>query len=153
MREQKLLAKEFEFYLSDLDNMLLVQGGEDGRVTVRCTQENLSERQKVFFIRELAAEGFIPDEYQWYSGTTTGSLRVQWIKDWSWVKVPETMTGRSVKLLLVACVFWLAAVRVAIVSYPPDAAGTEKNQHSITSKTTDEAGGRVPNRGSGPQRP
>lgn len=153
MREQKVLPKEFEFYFADLDNMLLVQCGEDGKVTIRCIKDNLSERRKVCFIRELAAEGFIPDEYQWYSGTTTGSLRVQWVKDWSWVKVPETMTGRSVKLLLAAFVFWLAAVRVAIVSYPQDPAATTKNQHQITYKAAGEAGARASDRSLGPHRP
>lgn len=153
MREQKLLPKEFEFYIADLDNMLLVQCGEDGKVTIRCTKDNLSERRKVFFVRELAAEGFIPDEYQWFSETTTGSLRVQWLKDWSWVKVPETMTGRSVKLLLAAFVFWLAAVRVAIVSYPPDSAATAKNPHQIAYKATGEAGGQASDCNPGQHRP
>lgn len=124
MRKHKFLAKEFEFYIADLDNMLLVRCGDDGTITIRCTRDNLSKRRKVSFIRELAAEGFIPDEYQWFSEPATGSLRVQWIKDWSWVKVPETLTGRSIKFVLLACVLWMAAVRVGIVSYPPDPATT-----------------------------
>lgn len=139
MRKQKLLAKEFEFYFSDLDNMLRVQCGEDGRVIVQCTQDNVPEKRKTFFIRELAAEGFIPDEYQWFSGTTTESLRVQWVKDWSWVKVPETMGGRSVKFLLAVFVLWMAAVRVAMVSYPPDPAAAAKRQHLVAYKTADQA--------------
>ncbi|HLX70005.1 MAG TPA: hypothetical protein VKV04_10300 [Verrucomicrobiae bacterium] len=132
MREQKLLAKEFEFYIADLDNMLLVQCGEDGSLTVRCTRDNLSRRRKVFFIRELAAEGFIPEEYQWFSETAIDSSRVQWFKDWSWVKVPETITGRSIKFILLACVLWMAAVRVGVVSFLPDPATTTViNRHPV----------------------
>lgn len=144
MRKQKLLAKEFEFYITDLDNMLLVQCGEDGRVTIRCTKDNFSKRRKVFFIRELAAEGFIPDEYQWFSEAAIGSLRVQWVKDWSWVKVPQTITGRSLKFVLLACVLWMAAVRVGIVSFLPDPATTTViNRHPVYLSTADEAGRRT----------
>lgn len=150
MRKQKLLAKEFEFYLADLDNMLRVKCDDDGKVTVQCTQDNVSERRKVFFIRELATEGFIPDEYQWYSGTATGSLCVQWVKDWSWVKVPETITGRSIKFVLLACVLWMAAVRVGIVSFLPDPVTTTViNRHPVYLSTTGEAGGRASDRSPG----
>ena len=132
MREQKLLAKEFEFYIADLDNMLLVQIGENGRITIRCTRDNLSKRRIVSLIRELAAEGFIPDEYEWLSETAIDSSRIQWFKDWSWVKVPETITGRSMKFVLLAFVLWMAAVRVAIVSYPPDPRTTTViNRHPV----------------------
>ena len=123
MREQKVLPKEFEFYFPDIDNLVLVQCEEDGSVTIRSTKDNISEKRKMFFIHELAAEGFIPDHYQWFSGSTMGSMSVHWIKDCSWVKIPEKVTRRSnhfMSLLLAgACLFWVAMMRVVIVSNVP----------------------------------
>jgi uncharacterized pyridoxamine 5'-phosphate oxidase family protein len=123
MREQKVLPKEFEFYFPDLDNLVLVESLEDGNVRVRCTRNNLSEKRKVFFIRELAAEGFIPDNYQWFSGSSVGSLGVTWVKDYSWVKLHAAVTRRSnraMRILLVgSCILWLAMMRVLFVTPNP----------------------------------
>jgi len=120
MREQKVLAKEFEFYFSDLDNIILVECLDEENVRIRFTKNNLSEKRKVAFVHRLAAEGFIPDHFQWYSGGTYGSLSVQWLHDCSWVKLPEKVIRRSnrfMKLLLAgACLFWIAMMRVVIVS-------------------------------------
>jgi hypothetical protein len=134
MREQKVLPKEFEFYFPRLDNMLLVECHEDSCVTIRMTKDNLSEKQKLFFVRRLAAEGFIPDEYQWFTGSTVGSFGVTWIKDQSWVKLPAVVLRRSnrfMKLLLVAsCVLWIAMMRVVFVSPPAPAADPSVNSSS-----------------------
>jgi len=130
MREQKVLPREFEFYFPELDNMVLVQCGEDGSVTIRFTKDNISEKRKIFFVHHLAAEGFIPDPYEWFSGSTMGPMSVRWIKDFSWVKIPEKVTRRSnhfMKLLLAgACLFWLAMMRVVIVSGAPHAAASSR---------------------------
>jgi uncharacterized pyridoxamine 5'-phosphate oxidase family protein len=150
MREQKILTKDFEFYFPDLDNMVLVESLEDGNVRVRFTKNNLSEKRKVFFIRELAAEGFIPDNYQWFSGSTIGSASVTWVKDYSWVKVPAAVTRRTnrvMRLLLVAsCILWLAMMRVLIVSSRPQPAAnppTDPPSTSVVSVPRDAINGRV----------
>jgi hypothetical protein len=123
MREQKVLPKEFEFYFPDLDNLILVETLEDGGVRIRVTRDNLEEKRKVFFIRQLAAEGFIPDNYQWFSASTANSLRVTWLKDYSWVKVHATVKRRANRAMCLifaaSCIFWLAMMRVMIVSVPP----------------------------------
>ena len=72
MRKQKVLAKDFQFYFADLDNIILVECHEDETVTVRASKNNVPEPRKLLFIHKLAAEGFIPDNYQWFSGPTDG---------------------------------------------------------------------------------
>jgi hypothetical protein len=120
MRAQKVLAKDFQFYLSDLDNIILVECREDETITVRATKNNCSEQRKITFIRGLAAEGFVPDNYQWFSGATDGSNGVRWIKDLSWLKIQPVVRKRSnrfmTRLLIAACVFCVAMMRVLLVS-------------------------------------
>jgi hypothetical protein len=126
MRAQKVLAKDFQFYLSDLDNIILVECREDETITVRATKNNCSEQRKITFIRKLAAEGFVPDNYQWFSGATDGSNGVRWIKDLSWLKIEPAVrkqSNRTMKrLLLAACVLWMAMMRVLLVSHDSEAA-------------------------------
>ena len=62
--------------------------GESGRRArgIRAALDNYSERRKALFIHELAAEGFIPDEYQFMTNTDSDSFfRIQWVIDTSWL--------------------------------------------------------------------
>ena len=123
MRAQKVLARNFQFYFPDLDNIILVECLEDETVTIRVTKDNVSERRKIFFVRKLAAEGFIPDRYEWYCGSTDdGSNGVTWIKDLSWLEIPKVITRRSTafvcRLLIAACVLLGCMMRVLLVSNP-----------------------------------
>jgi hypothetical protein len=126
MRAQKVLAKDFQFYLSDLDNIILVECHEDETVTVRATKNNCSQERKTSFIRQLAAEGFLPDNYQWFSGATDGSNGVHWIKDLSWLKIQPMVRKRSnrfmKRLIIAACVLWVAMMRVLLVPHDKEAA-------------------------------
>jgi len=121
MRAQKVLAKEFQFYFQDLDNIILVECHENETVTVRASRNNVAEERKVFFIRKLAAEGFISDDYQWFSGPTDGSKGVLWIKDYSWLKTHKPSARRTNRimcsLLVAGCILWIAMMRVLIVSH------------------------------------
>ena len=130
MREQKVLAKEFEFYFPDLDNNVLVESHEDESVTIRSTRNNFSEKRKMLFIRELAAEGFIPDSYQWFSDSASGYHQVTWIKDYSWLKLHPAVTRRANRfmrwLLVASCILLFAMMRVLIVSDSP---------HSVSKST------------------
>jgi hypothetical protein len=122
MRAQKVLAKDFQFYIPDLDNILLVECHENESVTVRATRDNFSEERKVFFIRKLATEGFIPDYYQWFSGSTDGSHGIVWVKDYSWLKIHPAVTQRSnrfmCRLLFASCLLLLAMLRILLASGP-----------------------------------
>jgi hypothetical protein len=90
----------FEFYFSDLDTLLQVEES-DGTVVVRATRDTVSERRKQCFIRELAAEGFIPDSYRWFLLASSESFRgVRWVVDTSWVKLSEVVTIRVRRFMM-----------------------------------------------------
>jgi hypothetical protein len=121
MRAQKVLARDFQFYFADLDNIILVECHEDESVTIRASKNNVPDERKISFIRKLAAEGFIPDDYQWFSGPTDGSNGLRWIKDYSWLKQTQKSANRRsnramAKILTAACVLWLAMMRILLVS-------------------------------------
>lgn len=127
MRAQKVLARDFQFYFPDLDNIILVECHEDGNVTVRASKNNVPDERKVFFIRKLAAEGFIPDNYQWFSGIMDGSNGLRWIKDYSWLKKNQKAVVRKSnramgKMLVAACVLWVVMIRILLVSNHPQIA-------------------------------
>jgi hypothetical protein len=143
MRAQKVLARDFQFYFSDLDNIVLVECGEDESVTIRASKNNVSEQRKISFIRKLAAEGFVPDEYQWFSGATDGSNGVLWIKDYSWLKTHQPSKRRAnrvvARLLLASCIFLVSIIRVLIVSNENDAAAKIKTKGQVMVAEVDHA--------------
>ena len=93
MPHRKMATRVFqpqrtEFYQVFSDNLILVENQEGG-VLIRAARQNFSERRKALFIRELAAEGFIPDRYQFFSDTDGfGFFGVRWVIDTSLVEVP-----------------------------------------------------------------
>jgi hypothetical protein len=124
MRAQKVLARDFQFYFADLDNIILVECHEDETVTVRASKNNVPDERKISFIRKLAAEGFIPDDYQWFAGPTDGSNGLRWIKDYSWLEQTQKSANRRsnramAKILTAACVLWVAMMRILLVSNSP----------------------------------
>ena len=78
----------FEFKFPQLDTLVRVERSSD-RVVVRATRDSFNEDRKIRFIHELAAEGFIPDGYQWYSGDATGT-NLQWVVERRLSGVPES---------------------------------------------------------------
>ena len=79
-----------EFYNRRPENYLLVENHENG-VTIRAAFNNFSERRRMLFIRSLSAEGFIPDEYQFFSNSFGNeTIGVRWLIDASWLRLhPE----------------------------------------------------------------
>ena len=79
MRTQIAVPERFELYIPDLDNHLLIENNEGG-VVIRAARDNLSDKRKTYFIRHLAAEGFIPDRYEWFPDPAEdGFLGVKWV--------------------------------------------------------------------------
>ena len=76
----------YEFYFPELDTLVQVEN-RPFDVIIRATRNTFSERRKRFFIRELAAEGFIPDDYRWLSLAGSELSRgVRWFVDISWLQ-------------------------------------------------------------------
>jgi len=85
-----------EFYPRSPENYLLVENHEDGSVVIRAALDNYSGQRKAHFIRELAAEGFIPDEYEYLTDTGgVGFMGVCWVIDDSWVQIPQEVVATS----------------------------------------------------------
>jgi len=102
----------FEFYYPDVDTLVQVEDRQDA-VIVRATRDTFSDRRKARFIRELAAEGFIPDHYRWFSSDKLQPyLGVHWLIDRSWVRLPKAAlaeTSRIMRFLLAGGILlWLA---------------------------------------------
>ena len=120
MLSEAVIPARQEFYLPELDNLVLVEN-RDGAVVIRATRDNFSERRKAFFIRELAAEGHIPDRYEWFAESGADEfLGVQWIVDRSWLKLDAEMRRRTTRfmrrLLLATGGLWLVIMTLVLLS-------------------------------------
>ena len=109
----------YEFCFPDLDTLIQVEELEDS-VVVRATRDSFSERRKICFIRELAAEGFIDDSYRWFSGFGQGTfLAVRWQVDYSWLKPDQAAVARTrrfmIRLLMSAVLLWLGIMSVLLL--------------------------------------
>jgi hypothetical protein len=102
----------FEFQFPDVDTRILVEDLEDG-VVIRASRDSFSERRKQNFIRELAAEGFIADCFQW-------SCRgVRWLVDVSCARPTEAIATRTnrfmLRLFVCSALLWLALMAGAVL--------------------------------------
>ena len=114
-----LPPKHTEFFHRKPENFLFIENREDG-VIIRAAHDNFSEERKFKFIRELAAEGFIPDHFQWFADRSTdGMPRVKWLIDDSWIKSRQPLehnTDRFVlRLFLTASVLWLVLIGKLVI--------------------------------------
>ena len=108
-----------EFRFSRGDTVLQVNTTEEG-VVVRASRDTFSERRKASFIRELAAEGFIDESYQRFSGFGDDSfLPVRWLVDSSWLQPGVAATARTrrimVRLLCGAGLVWLITMGMLVL--------------------------------------
>jgi hypothetical protein len=110
-------SKCYEFYFSQLDTLLQVENAGEN-VTVRATQPTFSPRRQEYFVRELAAEAFIPDRFRWFS---YGDAGVRWIVDRSWIKPNEAFAEeakrRLTKMVASAGFLWLFVMGCLVVSH------------------------------------
>ena len=107
-------TRKFEFYFHDRDTLVQVESSAR-TVVVRASRDTFSEQRKSSFVRELAAEGFIPDGYQWFSLAGPDSyLGVRWLVDISWLELPEIVLAQARRfmtgLLVGATLLWLAVL-------------------------------------------
>ena len=110
---QGSLFQSFEFKHRRPPNVLTVENHATG-VRIRAARANFSRRDKEFFVRHLATEGFIPDGYRWFSGDCEeASCGIQWcVKGFSATNQSGNGVLRSARLFMVrllACVsiLWL----------------------------------------------
>jgi hypothetical protein len=114
MKQTHSNSHSYEFYFPRLDTNVLVEE-IDGEVYVHATRNTFSRQRKACFIRELAAEGFIPDQYQWFSLADADSLMgVHWLVDFSWIKLdPATLKKTNQfmrRMFFSAAALWVVMV-------------------------------------------
>jgi hypothetical protein len=68
----------YNFYFPRLDTLAEVEHTAHG-VIIRTSRHSFSDERKACFVRELAAEGFIADEYAWCSSGAPEGIR--WVVD------------------------------------------------------------------------
>jgi hypothetical protein len=110
--------RSYEFNFPHMGTRLQVEelGGD---VTIRATRDTFSLQRKISFIRELAAEGFIPDDFMWLSiaDADAPGRGVVWIVDSSWLTLDENDIARARRILnkALAAAFLLFAFEMALV--------------------------------------
>ena len=120
MKTHATEPESFEFCYPKLDTLVCVENGPD-EVVIRATRATFSEEQKAYFVRELAAEGFIPVDYKWFSerSSFSGLPVVRWLVDCSWWKpssTAEASTRRFMTRMLVGgAVLWLLLMTSVIL--------------------------------------
>jgi hypothetical protein len=119
MKIEDGVASHFEFAFPRLDTLLLVEVADAG-VTIRATRDTFSPRRKACFVRELVAEGFIPEEFQWFQveGAHSCHRGVRWLVDVSWLGIDEAMMARTHRGMMkfLGLSFMAAALLVGLVA-------------------------------------
>jgi hypothetical protein len=118
MRTQQVHTNEFEFYFPEVDTLVLVEDLGEG-VVIRAALDTFSEPRKVCFIHELAAEGFISDDYKWFSSfASSSSFRIRWVIDKSWIKQNRLLAKRTNRLMLRltagAALLWMGIMAILL---------------------------------------
>jgi hypothetical protein len=118
MRVQ-FVPEKAELALRSPKNLILVENNEDG-VVIHAARDNLSERGKACFIRYLAAEGFISDDFERFG--KSGSRRttsITWVVERDRAQRQPTRLERAdrfmIQLFVSASVLWLALMAYAFL--------------------------------------
>src|SRR5215813_1456864 len=110
-----------EFRVRNPDNVIVVEN-HDNFVIIRATEDNFSTRRKLFFIRHLAAEGYIPARFE-----RIAFAEVEDSPDLVWRIFrygrshqfpPYLPDGLMLKLLGVSLVIWLTLLALTSLRAP-----------------------------------
>jgi hypothetical protein len=109
MRVQGIPEKS-ELFLQRPENLIQVENA-DGNVIIRATRDNFSERRKAFFIRYLAAEGYIPEDFEEHP--------IIWAVDLGRGEHRNPLVQRTnrfmIRLFISASLLWLALMSLAFL--------------------------------------
>lgn len=115
MRKSLARSDFAEFCFPPLDAHVRVDVSEEF-VTIRASRDTISASQKEYFVKYLASEGFIPEQYRWSlpGGPEDWFGGIRWIVDYSWMVISEDVLAISRRLVLrlfagsiVLCLFLL----------------------------------------------
>ena len=105
--------------LRNPNNLILVENNADG-VVIRAARDNFSERAKACFIRYLAAEGFISDEFKSFGRSgSPHTTSIVWVVEQNWARRQHSRLERierfMIQLLISASAVWLALLAFALL--------------------------------------
>ena len=114
MKTHASAPRSFEFCFPKLDTLVLVEDLA-GEIVIRTSRNTFSEERKARFVRELAAEGFIPDNYQWLPRVDMElSPGIRWLVDTACFQTGPAFAAVSrrfmIRLLSCAALVWLALI-------------------------------------------
>jgi hypothetical protein len=120
MNSTDVSPHSFEFCFPSLDTLLLVNVDHD-EVEICATRNTFSVERKLSFIRELAAEGFIPDRYRYFQLAEHAEAKgVHWRVDYSWLKLDEAMIAKTrqfmLRLFSGATLLWLLMIGLLFIT-------------------------------------
>jgi hypothetical protein len=119
MKTNTIEPETFEFCFPKLDTLVCVENRPD-EVVIRATRATFSEERKAYFVRELAAEGFIPLDYKWLGEQSTFSCNpvVRWLVDCSWWTLSPNAVASTrrfmIRTLVGGALLWLLLMTCAI---------------------------------------
>ena len=114
MRAKSTFYASFELSTHNPSNLVVVEQHGDS-VVVRAAHDNFSERRKAFLIRQLAAEGYIPDRYESFTEDAPVSGLI-WVLDRSLLIIGPEATRRTRRFMwrLIAAGCLLLVLEVAL---------------------------------------
>jgi len=115
MRAGVIFPEQRKLSSANPENLLVIENRPDN-VIIRAARNNFSPQQKAYFIRYLAAEGYIPDHFQWFTDPEMEFHRgIDWIVDRS-AAVDEGPPRRALRQI-VRCIFYAALAWLALMSF------------------------------------
>lgn len=117
MPAQSILPNSVRFSIHNPFNLIEIENQGD-HVLFRAAYDNFSKRRKAFLIRQLAAEGYIPDCFEHFTEHTVSSELI-WVVDRSLLYLaPEARQSSSRfmrRLVLGGCLLWLVELAVLLL--------------------------------------
>jgi len=110
--------RRYEFGFPYLDTSVLVETDAD-EVVIRITRDTFSPERKAAFVRELIAEGFIPEKYRWFGSAEAGAYQgIRWEVDYRWLEIPPVVLQEArrfgLRLLFGAGLLWIGLMAMLL---------------------------------------
>ena len=120
MKTQPAETRAYNFSFPALDTLVQVEQ-RGGAIVIRTSRDTFSADRRKTFIRELASEGFIPEECRWQTTTPPGAdFGVRWLVD-ATCFLPDAAhrakTSRTMlRLLTWATLLWVLLIGLLFAS-------------------------------------
>jgi len=121
LRGASKALRVFEFAHSHPENFLKVESYGAG-VRIRAARDNFTARDKAFFVRHLANEGFIAYRYRSYSDESGGATGIEWVLEGASIQTgmekgrPQRGADAFMtRLLVYSFLLWLITITLLVL--------------------------------------